>query len=60
MIRITKMSGKFYGKDIDLRRDEEIQDIEQFTSEGTPCILVDSLENVEDLGISPDEVEMVN
>ena len=60
MIRITKMSGKFYGKDIDLSRDEEIQDIEQFTSECTPCILVDSLEDVEDLGISPDEVEMVN
>ena len=60
MIRITKMSGKFYGKDIDLSRDEEIQDIEQFTSECTPCILVDSLESVEDLGISPDEVEMVN
>ena len=60
MIRITKMSGKFYGKDIDLSRDEEIQDIEQFTSESTPCILVDSLEDVEDLGISPDEVKMVN
>ena len=60
MIRITKMSGKFYGKNIDLSRDEEIQDIEQFTSESTPCILVDSLEDVEDLGISPDEVKMVN
>ena len=61
MIRITKMSGKFYGKNIELSDSAEQEDIEQFVSEGTPCILVEDLEDAADLlDISPDEIEMVN
>jgi hypothetical protein len=61
MIRIIKMSGKFYGKNIDLYSPSEWGDIQQFTGEGTPCILVEDLEDAADLlDISPEEIEVVN
>lgn len=55
------MSGKFYGKNIDLYSPSEWGDIQQFTGEGTPCILVEDLEDAADLlDISPEEIEVVN
>jgi collagenase-like PrtC family protease len=64
MYRITIMSGKFYAVKIDLSNTEkqtkrEIEEIETFTSEGTPIILVNELEDLEELGIDVDDVLMV-
>lgn len=36
MIRITKMSGKYYGKEIDLDDRSDRYEIEVFTDEMTP------------------------
>ena len=58
MIRITKMSGRFYGiKASSVMADAH--NIETFAKESTPVIIVDSLEDLEDLGIEADEVTMV-
>ena len=58
MIRVTKMSGKWYGiKIFSLMKDHD--NIMQFIREGTPVVIVDNLEDVEELGINPAEVEMV-
>ncbi len=59
MIRVTRMSGKYYGINISSVRSDE-DNIETFTDEGTPCILVNSLEDLTELDIEPSEVEMVD
>lgn len=59
MIRVTRMSGTFYGIDTDIWDDDEIENIEGFVLEGTPVILVESLEDLEALDIDPDDVQMV-
>lgn len=59
MLRVMKMSGKWYGINSDLTDDDEIKNIEVFVSEGTPIILVNDLSDLEDLGIDASEVEMV-
>ncbi len=59
MIRIVKLSGKFYGKYIDSVRSDS-QDITVFTEEGTPVIIVNEIEDVDALGINPKDVTMVN
>jgi len=59
MIRITRMSGHYYGKRVDLTDRDDREDINIFTDEGTPCILVNELEDLENLGIDASEVEMV-
>ena len=60
MIRVVKMSGKYYGIESDLDSEQEIENIKTFVAEGTPFILVDSLEDLERFDISEDEVIMVN
>jgi hypothetical protein len=58
MIRITFMSGKYYGIKIrSIQSDSE--NINTFVDEGTPVILVDELESLDGSGIDPDDVEMV-
>ena len=59
MIRIVKLSGKLYGKEIDIENLDDTDDIQTFTSEGKPVILVENLEDLEVLGIKADEVIMV-
>jgi len=59
MIRIARLSGTYYGIDMDIYDEDELENIEVFTSEGTPVILVDSLEDLEALDIDPDDVQMV-
>ena len=54
MIRITKMSGKYYGIKLTDDLEKEFNDIEQFVSECTPVIIVDSLEDLESLDIYED------
>jgi hypothetical protein len=63
MIRIVKLSEKFYGVEISedeiyYEADKIVKTIENFVVEGTPVILVDTLEDLEILGIT-DEVIMV-
>jgi len=57
MIRIVKTGGGFYGLEIDLV-EEDLENIQIFVGEGSPVILVNSLDELEDLGIF-EEVEMV-
>lgn len=59
MIRVQKMSGKFYGTNVDITSEDEQDNIKQFTDEGTPIILVNTLEDLTDLGIDPENVKMV-
>lgn len=59
MIRITYMSGKYYGVKIHSLM-SDLENINVFVDEGTPVILVDDLESLEDSGIDPDDVEMVS
>lgn len=62
MIRLIKQSGQFFGINIGSLNgnDEEIENIEIFTSESTPVILVESLEDLRDLGINSLDVIMVD
>lgn len=52
------MSGKIYGTNISSVI-SDAENIEIFTSEGTPVIIVNSLDDLEDLGINADDVVMV-
>ncbi len=59
MIRVIKQSGRYYGLTVDIDSEEEQENIELFTSEGTPVILVNDIEDLEEIDIDPNEVEMV-
>ena len=52
------MSGRFYGIKVSSVM-ADAHNIETFAKESTPVIIVDSLEDLEDLGIEADEVTMV-
>lgn len=58
MIRITKMTNTYYGKSIDLDDEDDINDLSTFVREGTPCIIVEDLEDLDNLDIDSDEVVM--
>ncbi len=61
MIRVIKMSNKWYGLKIDITDEEEIQNIKQFVEEGTPVIIAEDLDALESLyDLDKDEVEMVS
>ena len=49
MIRVIKMSNKWYGLKIDITDEEEIQNIKQFVEEGTPVIIAEDLDALESL-----------
>lgn len=58
MYRVQKMSSGVFAVKIDsVHLDSE--NIEIFVTEGTPIIIVDSLDDLEDFGIDPAEVEIV-
>lgn len=57
MIRVTKLSGKYYAYDMGSQDDEQIiEDIRNFVSQGTPVIVVDSLRDLEDFEIYDDVI----
>lgn len=58
MFRFAFMSGKFIGKEIDSVGDD-LEDMTILTEEGTPILLVDDMDSLEQLGITPDDVELV-
>jgi hypothetical protein len=60
MLRVVRMSGKYYGFDMSDESDrEKMKQIEGFLDEGTPVILVNDLSDLESLDIDPTEVKMV-
>lgn len=59
MYRGVKMH-KYYAIEVDIRDEEEQDNIEQFVNEGDVVLLCDLLEDLEVLGIDLDEVEVVH
>jgi len=59
MYKVLKMTSKFYAKKIDITDEDDIEDIESFTNEGTPVILFEDLQDLSILGINPENIEMV-
>jgi len=59
MIRVTKMTGKYYGVVLTDDAEKEMEDIAILVGEGTPVILVDSVSELEELEIY-EEVIMVD
>lgn len=59
MIRIIKQSGHYYGVVVNIYSDDEFENINLFTGEGTPVILVEALEDLTSIGIYPSEVDML-
>ena len=64
MLRIIKLTGTWYSKNIDLDDNfngGDIEDLKSFVNEGTPCIIVDSLEDFyEVMDINEDDVEITH
>ena len=58
MILIVRLSGKLCGVNMDGTDYHELAEIYTLVEEGNPVIIVESLENLESLGIT-DEVTMV-
>ena len=55
------MQNKYYGLKVDITDEEEIENIKTFVSDGTPIILVESLDDLESIyDIHIDDVEMVD
>ena len=59
MIRITKMSGKFYGIELPINSDDAMDEIDEFVQQGTPVIIVENLEDLEKLGLKVEIIIMV-
>jgi len=58
MIRIMKLSSKYYGIEFDLDESNHIDEIKEFVDQGDPILIVNDLEDVENFGIY-ENVEMV-
>ena len=58
MISIVKMSSGYYGKHFDLEDEVDRDGIDTFIQEGTPVILVSELQDLEEIGINPDDIEL--
>lgn len=60
MIRVVKLSKKYYGFDMgDIDPEDIIKQVEGFTVQGDPVILVNELRDLENLDINPSDVKMV-
>lgn len=59
MIRITKMSGKYYGIELTNDYEKEWEEIIGFANQGILVIIVEELEELKDLDIC-DEVVMID
>jgi len=53
------MSGTYYGVELSDDYELEMDQIHTFTEEGTACIIVDEITDLESLGIDFNKVEMV-
>jgi len=54
MIRVTKMSGKYYGIELTDDLGKEMEQIADFVNQGTPVIIINSKHELEDLDIYED------
>lgn len=60
MYRIVQLSGNYYGYKFQTDdRDEMMEEIEDFTSQGTAVLIVEDLHDLHDFGIDESEIEMV-
>lgn len=62
MFRVTVMSGTPYAVELGDHPDNiksDADNIHTFASEGNPVIIVDELEELEDFGIDPGDVQVV-
>lgn len=61
MKRIIRFSttGKYYGIELSEDLEKEMEEIQTFVNEGTPVIIVNDLDDLDSLGIYPDEIEMI-
>lgn len=54
MIRVTKMSNKYYGVELTDDLEHEMKEIAGFVNEGTPVIIVHSIDELEEFDIYED------
>lgn len=59
MIRIIKMSKKFYGMELPKDESEAFEEVQEFLDESYAVLIANNLEDVEEFGINPDEVIMI-
>ena len=61
MYRVVILSGTAYAKEIDMKDEDELENIQTFVSEGTPVILTQDLEDLEswDIGFNTDDIVIV-
>jgi len=57
MIRIVKMSRKYYGIELSDDLEKEMEEIQTFVNEGNPVIIVNDLDDLDDFIY--EDVEMV-
>lgn len=58
MYRLAKLGNKWYALEIDnIRNDEE--NIKEFVAEGTPVVLLEDLDDMEELGVKKRNIEIV-
>jgi hypothetical protein len=58
MIRIVKLTGKYYGIELPSDDEDAMQEIRDFARQGDPVIIVEDIDDVEQLDIY-DRVEMI-
>jgi len=60
MIRIVKLSGKYYGYDIsDLSGDDLLDDINGFLNQSDPVLLVDDLWDAKKFGVDKEDIKII-
>ena len=60
MIRIVKTNGQYYGRDVNIHDEDEIENIEIFVNEGVPVILVENLDDLKVLyDIDKKDIKMI-
>ncbi len=60
MYRVIEVSGKYYAVEVDIRDEQEQDNLETLTRESVPVIYVGELEELEtQFGIEEHEVEIV-
>lgn len=59
MYRLTNLSSQWYALEINSIEDD-IENIKEFTSTGTPIILCEDFDNLYELGINKNEIEIVS
>ena len=59
MIRIVRLSVKYYGYPVPEDGEDAMEEINGFVRDGVPAIVVSDIEDLWDLDIDPTDVQMV-